>query len=144
MPFPCFLWQNYRYFPLSCFAFDRIINAPRSLFYRPAVMLRSALQPPLLLSPFRSSAPHLHMSNSQMLGKVESGLPAKIWRLVGCIVGTSKRKTVFFLRRTSLSWSVILVVQVSLLCQWYIMNLVIIFHRSSKSAFDVNKVQISL
>ena len=25
-----------------------------------------------------------YMSNSQMLGKVEYGLPAKIWRLVGC------------------------------------------------------------
>ena len=26
----------------------------------------------------------LYMSHSQMLGKVEYGLPAKIWRLVGC------------------------------------------------------------
>ena len=25
-----------------------------------------------------------YMSHSQMLGKVEYGLPAKIWRLVGC------------------------------------------------------------
>ena len=26
----------------------------------------------------------MHMTHSQMLGKVEYGLPAKIWRLVGC------------------------------------------------------------
>ena len=47
-------------------------------------IVQKTVSSPILRFEHLGSETHKRKTHSQMLGKVEYGLPAKIWRLVGC------------------------------------------------------------